>query len=278
MKFWDAMVFLGPPAAIAMLTSACIGLALQLGKGTIDRFTPAAQARLLLAAALAPAFAAAIFFSGAVTDWVLHGPADFCLPRQQSAHVSASLIVCSVFVMSRVALGLLQLVADAWHSRRTIQSCRRASAIRQASRVLPLAEPRAFVLGIFRPQIYLSEGLLARTPCDSFQAVVEHEEAHVRRRDPLWRLIVSVGRIIHLPGVAALVGSRHARAQEMAADAEAVGRVGDRLSVAEALVRFARLRLSEFPSGFEFASSDVEARVREILEPHGRSRGPSAAL
>jgi hypothetical protein len=64
----------------------------------------------------------------------------------------------------------------------------------------------------------------------------------------------------------------------MAADAEAVRRVGDRFSVAEALVHFARLQLSQSASAFEFAGSNVEARVREILESHARSRGPSAAL
>src|SRR5262249_6690499 len=278
MRFWDVIVFLGPPAAIAMLASACVGLALQLGRNSIQRFTPAAQARLLLTTALAPAFAAAVFFSGGSSDWLLHGPADFCLARVQCGLVSGLLIACSAFVTSRVALGGLQLVREVWRSQQTIQCCKRASSTRQGRRVLPLAEPRAFVLGIFRPQIYLSEGLLSGAHLDSCEAVLEHEEAHLRRRDPLWRLIASIGRIVHLPGVAGLVGSLHARAQEMAADAEAVDRVGDRLSVAEALVRFARLRLSESPSAFEFAGSNVAARVREILEPHGRSKGPPPAL
>ena len=156
MRFWDVIVFLGPPAAIAMLVSASIGVALQLGKNTIERFTPAAQARLLLTTALAPTFAATFFFSGGITDWL-----DFCLVRVQSGHVSVLLMVCSVVVISRVALGGFRLAVEVWRSRRMIQCCRRASTTRQARRVLPLAEPRAFVLGVFRPEIYLSEGLLS---------------------------------------------------------------------------------------------------------------------
>ena len=278
MSFLDVVAFLGPSAAMAMLVSASIGVALQLGQRTIERFTPAAQARLLLTTALAPAFAAAVFFLGGLTDWLLHGPADFCLARVHSGHASALLVVCGLVVMSRVAIGGLRLVAEVWGSRRTIQSCRRSSTTQHAGRVLPLAEPQAFVLGIFRPEIYLSEGLLSTVHSESFEPVLAHEEAHVRRRDPLWRLIASIGRIVHLPGVAELVGSLHARAQEMAADAEAACRVGDRFAVAEALVRFARLRRMESPSAFEFASSNVGARVREVLESHSRFKGPSAAL
>jgi hypothetical protein len=173
--------------------------------------------RLIGAAALAPAFAGAVFFWGGTTDWLLHRPADSCLARVQSGHVSALLFACGVIVMSRVAICGLGLVAEVWRSQCAIRSWRRClQTTRKAGRVLPLEEPHAFVLGIFRPEIYMSEGLLSMVHSESLEPVLMHEEAHVRRRDPLWRLIASIGRLVHLPGVAESVGRLHERAVRVA--------------------------------------------------------------
>ena len=113
-------------------------------------------------------------------------------------------------------------------------------------------------------------------------------------------MIASAGLVLHLPGIAHLLNRLLTRTQEMAADADAARTVGDRVRVAEALVRFARLQASSSGCGIfvrekwsrrssdlcacrapcgppfmEFGSGDLEARVRELLDPHQR-RGLSA--
>jgi hypothetical protein len=61
--------------------------------------------------------------------------------------------------------------------------------VRHRVRVLPAPHPMACTVGLWHPQIVLSAGLVtALTPAE-IRAVLGHEWAHVRRRDPL-RLVV----------------------------------------------------------------------------------------
>ncbi len=50
---------------------------------------------------------------------------------------------------------------------------------------LPSATPQAFCLGLWHPRIYVSTGLVHGVTAASLRAIVAHEEAHRRRRDPL---------------------------------------------------------------------------------------------
>src|SRR5262249_17659102 len=145
--------------------------------------------------------------------------------------------------------------------------------------VLPIEEPQAYVLGILKPRVYVSQGLLEQANEDDLASVLAHERAHAARRDPLRRLIASLGLVLHLPGIAHLLGRLLTRTQEMAADADAARVVGDRVRVAESLVRFARLRGPSRAVAVEFGSGDLEARVKELLDTHQRRGGlPSAAV
>src|SRR4051812_28261189 len=100
----------------------------------------------------------------------------------------------------------------------------------------------SFAAGIFQPHVYLSSGMLSAFSQQELLAVIEHERAHVRRRDTLWRLAT---RMFSFPY--ALMPSRRAQllrdldlAVEQACDEDAAIAVGDRLTVAEALLRCAR--------------------------------------
>ena len=53
--------------------------------------------------------------------------------------------------------------------------------------------PTAFVLGILRPTIYLPSDLSA----DAAVYVLAHESVHVRRLDPLWKLLSAVALCLH---------------------------------------------------------------------------------
>src|SRR5205814_9454341 len=102
--------------------------------------------------------------------------------------------------------------------------------------------PMSFAAGVFKPDVYVSRGMLSAFGRRELFAVIEHERAHVRRRDTLWRLAT---RMFSLPY--ALMPSRRAQllreldlAVEQACDEDAATAVGDRLTVAEALLRCAR--------------------------------------
>src|SRR5690606_16635337 len=138
----------------------------------------------------------------------------------------------------------------------------------QGMRVLPFDEPQAFVVGLARPTLFVTRGLLSDRHREHLAPVIAHERAHLRRRDPLRRLVAALALAFHVPGLASVLERRLGRAHEMAADAEAATEVGSRQRVARALVRLtrARRRAPDVALGFG-SSSDVEARVACLLDP-----------
>jgi len=263
-----------------ILASALVGAALIAGRRRLARLAPSAQSRIALAAAVAPAFLSAVFASGVIYDIVLSGPADFCLGPHDSAAPSLILLLSVAILVGRILTSGIQTTGAVLSAVRLSRAFTGAAPKAfMGCLVLPIEEPQAYVLGILKPRVYVSQGLLEQANEDDLASVLAHERAHAARRDPLRRLIASLGLVLHLPGIAHLLGRLLTRTQEMAADADAARVVGDRVRVAESLVRFARLRGPSRAVAVEFGSGDLEARVKELLDTHQRRGGwPSAAV
>jgi Zn-dependent protease with chaperone function len=280
LKSLHTLQHLGTPALVAVFASALVGITVVIGRRRLERCAPAVQSRLLLAAALTPAFLTTIIFVASVADWLLSGPAAFCLEQSDSSHPSISLLLLFSFFFSRVAILGFRFATDVRRAANANRAFLGASTGAFAGcRVLPIDEPQAFVLGILKPHVYLSQVLLATLHPDDLRLVLAHEKAHARRRDPLRRFVAAVGLLFHLPGIAAMLNRRLARSQEMTADAEAASKVEERPRLAEALVRFARLRVSPATiARMEFLNGDLEARVQELLDSSPRTNAPSTSL
>jgi Zn-dependent protease with chaperone function len=276
-KFLFPITYLfGPLALGVLLASSLVGAALMAGRRRLARLEPSAQSRIALAAAVAPAFLGVVFVGGASYDRVLSGPADFCLHLQDSAPPSLILLLSVAILAGRVlTYGIHTIVVILRAVRLSLVLSGASYKALMGCLVLPVEAPQAYVLGILKPRVYVSQGLLEQTNEDDLAPVLAHERAHAARRDPLRRLIASAGLVLHLPGIDHLLNRLLTRTQEMAADADAARTVGDRVRVAEALVRFARLQGPVRAAAMKFGSGDLEARVRELLDPHQR-RGLSA--
>jgi Zn-dependent protease with chaperone function len=89
--------------------------------------------------------------------------------------------------------------------------------------VLDDARPLAWTYGLWRPQIAVSSGLLDRLDDTALLAALAHEAAHVRRRDPLRRLISTANALAcpYAPALTALDTHLRLR-QELEADAVAL--------------------------------------------------------
>jgi Zn-dependent protease with chaperone function len=147
--------------------------------------------------------------------------------------------------------------------------------------VLDLGSPICFVSGASSPRLILSTGLLTKVEREDLAAVLAHEIAHVRRRDPLWRLVAHAATLFHLPGLGRAAFDRWASSVERACDRAAADHVGSPDAVAGALVRYERLmsvRGVEVPviaaAGFGSATSEVADRVHALLEGNRSSSGP----
>ncbi|MQA87455.1 MAG: M48 family metalloprotease [Streptosporangiales bacterium] len=103
--------------------------------------------------------------------------------------------------------------------------------------VVTAEEPFAFTHGLWTPRVVLSTGLVRTAPPAELVAVLAHESAHVRSRDPLKVLVAQVllAREFYLPALRHL-SSRFVAGRELAADRAAAAHCGNR-PLAGALLR-----------------------------------------
>jgi Zn-dependent protease with chaperone function len=288
-------------AGVAFAVSALTGAA--LARSSLERLTPAAQARLLLAVALLPAAASIAIMTAALAPsfgWI----ADHCLRAAEShthphicAHHVASLpalpaVLLAALLLARLAYAALRLVRLgmlARAARRDLAGIARISSTGEtpALQVLPFDEPQAFVIGLWRPALFVTRGLMSDAHREHLEPVLAHERAHLRRRDPLRRLVSSIALAFHLPGVAGWLERRLGRAHELAADAEAAAEIESPERVARALVELARRRrrgpapalaFHAFDASGASEASELRARVTSLLDARPRRNQPRPAL
>jgi Zn-dependent protease with chaperone function len=219
--------------------------------------SPRAQAATLFAAAVLPAIVALAAIAGSVLDFGLNGPMEnFCIAGDDIAERPSLLLLAALLYAAVRAVRALRRVAGAVYGRDM-----RAIAERDGVVVTEGAAPEAFVL--FGSRVYASRGLFESADPDQVRLVLEHERAHVRRKDPLMRCLAVLGCALHLGPVADRLMELLVRAQEAAADDEAAPNPEDRLRLAETMVAFARQQTSPEPG---FANGHVSFRVRRLLE------------
>ena len=112
---------------------------------------------------------------------------------------------------------------------------------RQHLRVVDAPYPVACTIGLWRPRILLSTGMIATLSATEMESVIGHEWGHVMRRDPLRVALLQWCRdaLWFLPIVGALVRDS-TRVMEDAADDVAVALTAQPLELASALVKTAK--------------------------------------
>jgi Zn-dependent protease with chaperone function len=104
--------------------------------------------------------------------------------------------------------------------------------------VVPSRRSHAFCLGLLRPVVVLSDGLIARLSEAELRSVLAHEHHHARRRDPLRRALVKAfcDAFWFIPALRTAARAQ-ATVSELAADAVAMRRTGAQ-PLASALLAF----------------------------------------
>lgn len=122
--------------------------------------------------------------------------------------------------------------------------------------------PTAFVLGVFRPVIYLPEGLDERDRC----CILMHEHTHIRRGDHIWKLVMQLALCVHwFNPVVWLCSALAGRDLETACDEAVIRRLGPgvKRQYSEALLRMAAGRAAGVP--LAFGQGDTKGRVKNVL-------------
>lgn len=155
------------------------------------------------------------------------------------------------------------------------QAARRCTTTRISC--LDSRERVAFCAGLYRPRVYVSLGLVATLAGDELVAVLAHENAHARRRDPLRGLLMRACADVAFfaPLLRWCQHRRHLRA-ELAADRAAVEHTSAP-ALAGALLRLADSTPAETPAGaatFGAAAAVLERRIAALTAATPAPRQP----
>jgi Zn-dependent protease with chaperone function len=135
-----------------------------------------------------------------------------------------------------------RIVARWTRAAQPVDSCAPVPVLR-ISPVAPVTIlPTMTAAGIVRPRVLLSATAESVLTAGELRAALNHEIAHVNRRDNLKKLLL---RFVVFPGMASLEAA-WLEATEMAADDAAVSNASEALDLAAALIKLSRLGPVEF--------------------------------
>lgn len=97
--------------------------------------------------------------------------------------------------------------------------------------ILPTAEVAAFTIGLFRPKVVISKGMIQTFSDEEMDAIIFHEEYHQNNHDPLklFCFTLLAEGMMYIPVLKGLLQRYHTY-QELAADKYAMQKWNLRLS------------------------------------------------
>jgi peptidase M48-like protein len=236
--------------------------------------TPAERAAAQLRLRLLPG---ALALTGAlftVTSYLLFEPRTF---QERTGIILVSLAGFATL------LGIGAIVRTLGLSRATRRACARwletAEPVALAGATVPCLAvearfPIVAVVGVFRPRLIIARSVLAACTPAELAAIVAHEQAHLTARDNLRRAIFLLAPDIlgWLPLSGRLLGDWREATEEAADDFAGQSDDGQRVTLAEALIKVARLapvglRPEALPASALYDGENIEHRVRRLLAP-----------
>ena len=188
------------------------------------------------------------------------------------------LILVGLLFLGRFLLALGRECHGIVTSWRTANTLRNLATVNEHNYlVLPQDKPEAFVLGLLRPTLFVSHGLL-QLPSSTVNAVIAHEKAHIQRRDPLRHLLILLACTFHLPSLSERLHKRTQQVQELVADEIAAQSIGNPTEIAEALLCCAKLQSDHGRLHLSFNGGDLAERIKALIADDAGSLQPARSL
>jgi MFS family permease len=246
-------------------------------------WAPASRHRALALVAVAPAAHAFAFVVAALLPSLLSlvdpafdhcrthddGHAHMCLIHlPQSAAGGVGWLLASLPI-AWLAAGCADDLWAIWQARSTVRrlhaTCRQSPL--GSFLELPVEYPLCASVGLWNPVVVVSSGLSNTVRADVLEAAIEHERAHVRRRDTLIRLVARAATLLYWPSVRRRILAALELAAEQACDEEAAETAGDRLKIAESILAVERvLSCNPAPAAGPLASSFAAVAAVQRVE------------
>lgn len=277
--------------AVAIATLASIGVAVGwMAFRPLAVRSPTARAEAAFTFAILPALLAVagtaaaglppiLAALGLAKDHCTHHLHHLHLCLIHSAGLRPALATIGAFSIAAFVVRTAALVHAQLEMKRTIDGLVRLASVTADLLEVP-GEPRlCHAIGLFRGRILLSRSMRAHLGPDHLRSALAHETAHLRRRDPLANLLLSIAGLFQVPGLSTMFSRAYRNAAEEACDDHAALIVGDRSLVAEALVSVAALqRGSNLGWSVPAFGELLEGRVRRLLDGRCASWRSSHAL
>jgi Zn-dependent protease with chaperone function len=252
----------------------------------LGALAPGARARhradLLFALRLLPTVLAFAAAGGLVLPayWIYE-------PRPAPERVGPALAVLAALGFALLASGAGRALRDVSRTRRLERRwsarARPVALSAEAARGLGAAwrfagsHPLVAVVGVRRPRVFVEQRVLEQCDDGQLAAILAHEAGHVRSRDNLKRLLFrACPDLLALTPLAARLERDWSEAAEAAADEQAAADRGEALTVADALLRLARLAPTLEPDLAGSAIHDggpVTRRIERLLVWQPRAEG-----
>jgi Zn-dependent protease with chaperone function len=201
-----------------------------------------------------------------VARWLVveHCHSGLCRPHGPVNNLAIWPALCvALYVAWRLIQKIQQLYLP---SQRLLKQLRFVGVRRQGFFELPDSQVAAFTVGVWRPDIFLSSGLLERCSEQDVVTVLTHEKAHQRRLDNLRRILIGM-LLAPLPQpMSRRLIDDHQLLCEKACDQAAADQAGPE-SVAEVIVKLARWQKAAPAHASAFADSHARLRVESLLAP-----------
>jgi len=270
------------------LVHAAARLALRFAETPAQRFaerlSPRAAARLLLVLRLFPGAIALAAVLGLCAPSYLRFESNLLSEQVGISCLAIALLGAAICALA-LGRGFQAIVSSVRFRRACLAAGEFIHLPSQPSPMLVIPSPKPFLAeaGILRPQVMISQNLVADFSRDELAAALHHECAHWISRDNLKRLLFAF-----LPGVLPLwsgfsgIERSWAKFAERAADdfVSAQGR-DYAVSLAAALVRLARIGQGHSPMPTPLATSplggtdDLSGRVHRLLDPARAADAPA---
>ena len=290
--------------ALLALTGTGIGALISamifgLGRRWLNECPPLVRERLLLALLVCPVIAAVALVLGmsapgfffSASQAAQHCAADtgqhFTLCQWHAPQISlpdwlaAGVFAASALVMVTIGIGALRL----FRAHRKMQFIRRMARRQPDGHfTLPIQQPMAFAAGLFRGEAVISEGLSRSLTATELDIVLAHERAHIKRRDMLLTVVTNSLARLQLPWIGRALRNAWHLAVEQRCDQQVAQQTGNRLAVADCLLRVSRLRLSGATDPTDAAAchlldGDLPARINALLhEPTSARMAPILSM
>ena len=208
-----------------------------------------------VAAAMAPASSAA---TALPPPAAMEGTVAVTAAASPSAGEIALMIASAVWLLGTLAMLLWGAVGMVRLKRRVAQAVWTGGEVWECAEI-----PTPFVLGFFRPRIYIRPGLtgMERT------CVLAHERHHIRRRDPWWKLLAWCILAVYWWNPAVwLCWVLFCRDLEMSCDEAVLDTLGDQAKRGYSLSLVENAAERPAPMALAFGEHDAARRVKNVLK------------